>query len=368
MIEQNFGRSPAFSLGVEEEVMILDAETFALVPGVRALLAGAEGRQLPGLFKTELHASIIELNTGICLSVDDSRAALATLRRAADEIARADGMRIAAAGTHPFSRAEEQEVVGEERYKTFLAYGGVSVRRQAVNGLHVHVGVESAEACFHALEGMLPWLPVVLALSANSPYADGVQTGLASNRAEVLAQLPRAGAPPAFDSYAGWEAFVDRFVAAGVAEDYTRFWWDARPHPKFGTVEVRMPDQPTALERTVAFTALLQALAATALERPLPSDRAGRRGDYAQNRWAALRFGAGAELIHPEERRAVNVAELAAELLELVRPAAGRLGGAPFLDALDGTASEADLQIAVGTRDGLRAAAADVAERTVVSN
>jgi carboxylate-amine ligase len=277
-------------------------------------------------------------------------------------------MRIAAAGTHPFSRAEEQEVVQETRYKTFLAYGGVSVRRQAVNGLHVHVGVESAEACFHALEGMLPWLPVVLALSANSPYADGVQTGLASNRAEVLAQLPRAGAPPAFDSYAGWEAFVERFVAVGVAEDYTRFWWDARPHPKFGTVEVRMPDQPTALNRTVAFTALLQALAATALERPLPSDRPGRRGDYAQNRWSALRFGARAELIHPEERRLVSVSELAAELLELVLPAASRLGGATFLGALDGTASEADLQIAVGANVGLHAAAADVAERTVVSD
>jgi carboxylate-amine ligase len=368
LIEQHFGESPAFSIGVEEEVMILDAETFALVPGVRALLVGAEGRELPGLFKTELHASIVELNTGICSSVDDSRAALTALRRTADEIARAQGMRIAAAGTHPFSRAEEQEVVQETRYKTFLAYGGVSVRRQAVNGLHVHVGVESAEACFHALEGMLPWLPVVLALSANSPYADGVQTGLASNRAEVLAQLPRAGAPPAFDSYAGWEAFVERFVAVGVAEDYTRFWWDARPHPKFGTVEVRMPDQPTALNRTVAFTALLQALAATALERPLPSDRPGRRGDYAQNRWSALRFGARAELIHPEERRLVSVAELAAELLELVRPAASMLGGAPFLGALDGTASEADLQIAVGASAGLRAAAADVAERTVVSD
>jgi gamma-glutamyl:cysteine ligase YbdK (ATP-grasp superfamily) len=129
-----------------------------------------------------------------------------------------------------------------------------------------------------------------------------------------------------------------------------------------------MPDQPTALTRTVAFTALLQALAATALERPLPSDRPGRRGDYAQNRWSALRFGARAELIHPEERRLVSVSELAAELLELVRPAASRLGGAPFLGALDGTASEADLQIAVGANVGLHAAAADVAERTVVSD
>jgi carboxylate-amine ligase len=367
VIEQHFGESPPFSLGVEEEVMLLDAETYALVPGVKALLAGAEGRELPGLFKTELHASIVELNTGICASVDETRTALRTLRKTAAEIAQAEGMVIAAAGTHPFSRAEDQQVVQEERYKSFLAYGGVSVRRQAVNGLHVHVGVESADACFHALEGMLPWLPVVLALSANSPYADGIQTGLASNRAEVLAQLPRAGAPPAFDSYADWEVFVERFVAAGVAEDYTRFWWDARPHPKFGTVEVRMPDQPTALARTLAFVALLQALAATALERPLPSGRAGRRGDYAQNRWAALRFGPRAELIHPDAARLVSVDDLAAELLELVRPAATTLGGAAFLAELDGAPSEADLQVAVGGSAGLRAAAADLVERTVVS-
>ena len=347
--------------------MIVDAETFALVPGVKVLLAGAEGRELPGLFKTELHASIVELNTDICRSTGEVQEALSALRRTADEIARGAGMRIAAAGTHPFSRAEEQQVVQEERYKSFLAYGGVSVRRQAVNGLHVHVGVESSDSCFHALEGMLPWLPVVLALSVNSPYADGVQTGLASNRAEVLAQLPRAGAPPAFDSYAGWQAFVERFVAAGVAEDYTRFWWDARPHPKFGTVEVRMPDQPTALTRTLGFVALLQALAATALERPLPSDREGKRGDYAQNRWAALRFGRRAELIHPDGAKLVSVDELAAELLELVRPAATRLGGATFLTALDGALSEADLQIAVGASAGLRAAAADLVERSVVS-
>ena len=183
--------------------MILDAETFALVPGVRALLAGAEGRELPGLFKTELHASIVELNTGICASVDEARAALGALRRTAAEIARPEGMVIAAAGTHPFSRAEEQEVVQEKRYKTFLAYGGVSVRRQAVNGLHVHVGVERDEACFHALEGMLPWLPVVLALSANSPYADGVQTGESGPDRGVAGPIRTAGVTPASQQAAG---------------------------------------------------------------------------------------------------------------------------------------------------------------------
>ena len=135
----------------------------------------------------------------------------------------------------------------------------------------------------------------MLALSANSPYLAGRATGLASNRAEVLAQLPRAGAPPAFGSYGAWEGFVERLIGLGLADDYTRFWWDVRPHPRFGTLEIRMPDQPTSLAVTVALSALLQALCASVeLEAARPADR----GDYAQNRWAALRFGTAAELIH----------------------------------------------------------------------
>ena len=162
-----------------------------------------------------------------------------------DRLAEERGLRLAAAGSHPTSRPEDEEIADEARYAEFVDYAGVSARRQGVSGLHVHVGMPSAEACFHALEGVLPWLPVVLALSANSPYLAGQETGMQSNRAEVLAQLPRSGAPPAFASYEDWEAFVDAFARLGIGADYTRFWWDIRPHPTFGTLEVRMPDQPT---------------------------------------------------------------------------------------------------------------------------
>ncbi len=155
-----------------------------------------------------------------------------------------------------------------------------------------------------ALEGVLPWLPIVLALSANSPFLAGEETGLMSSRAEVLAQLPRAGAPPIFGSYAEWEAFVERFERIGLADGYTRFWWDARPHPQFGTLEVRAPDQPTDISLTGAYAALLQALSRTAVERPPAGPY--NRGDYAQNRWAALRFGPRAELIHPDGERLVR--------------------------------------------------------------
>src|SRR5438552_1558082 len=186
---------------------------------------------------------------------------------------------------------------------------GWVARRQGVNGLHVHVGIESADACYERLESVLPWLPVVLALSANSPFFDGVETGMLSSRASILAELPRAGAPPAFGSYAGWEAWVERLTRIGVIEDNTRVWWDVRPHPRFGTLEVRIADQPTALERTALTAEPVVALVAAAPTTVTP------RGDYLQNRWAAAQNGLDAELIHPNGERVVGARELAAELL-----------------------------------------------------
>jgi glutamate---cysteine ligase / carboxylate-amine ligase len=245
VIEQAFGQSAPWSLGIEEEVMILDAETLALAPGVESVLAGVDGHELPGVLKTELLASMVELATDVCATPQEALAALRRLRAVAAESADAAGLRIAAVGTHPFSLPQAQDIAPDPRYREFVEYAGVSARRQAVCGLHVHVSMPGPEECMRALEGVLPWLPLVLAMSANSPYLAGEETGLASARAEVLALLPRAAAPPVFGSYAEWEAFVERFVRIGLADGYTRFWWDIRPHPRFGTLEVRAPDQPT---------------------------------------------------------------------------------------------------------------------------
>jgi carboxylate-amine ligase len=156
---------------------------------------------------------------------------------------------------------------------------------------------------------VLAWLPAVLALSVNSPFVAGVATGMLSNRAGVLAELPRAAAPPAFASYDAWEAWVERLVELGVMEDYTRVWWDVRPHPRFGTLEIRIADQPTSLERTALVVGLLRDLVASA-----PSRRT-ERGDYLQNRWAAARDGLDARLIHPDGASVVPARELVGGLL-----------------------------------------------------
>jgi carboxylate-amine ligase len=354
-----FAASAPLTLGVEEEVMILDGESLDQVGAVHELIGAVGDRELPGRLKTELFASVVELATGVCADAHAAAAAVRALRTAACEAAAASGLAIAAAGTHPFASPEAQPVVDEERYTSFVGYAGISARRQGVQGLHVHVGMPSGEACWQALEWMLPWLPLVLALSANSPYFAGSVTGLASNRAPVLAELPRAGAPPALGSYAGWESWVDRLVELGVSADYTRIWWDVRPHPRFGTLEVRMPDQPTSVEQTALFVALVQALAATAFE--LPSAVCDR-GFYAQNRWAAARFGPHAELIHPDGSRVARVPELWRELLDLVGPAAQQLGTLALLESLDPTACEADLQIAAAEPG---AAAADLVARSL---
>jgi carboxylate-amine ligase len=329
VIPNHFGESDPFTVGIEEEVFCLDAETLAPRPFPREALDGAR-------LKEELFSSVVELNTGIHTTAAGAVEELAALRARAKEAAVGVGLVLAAAGTWPTAVSEEQPVGESPAYRKFVDYAGPSARRQYVSGLHVHVGMESPEACMASLEAVLPWLPLVLALSANSPYVAGEETGLCSARAEILALLPRSGAPPVFDSYQDWERFVERLVELGLADEITRVWWDVRPHPRFGTLEIRIADQPTRLEMTAAIAALLQAMT-SGLEAGGPADR----GLYAQNRWAALRFGREAQLVHPDGSRLGSVPDLVAEL-------AARLD----LDGL-GLTDQAGEQLAVGRKEGL---------------
>jgi len=331
VIPHTFGQTDPFTVGVEEELFCLDAETLAPRPFPREALDGAR-------LKEELFESVVELNTGIHGTVAGAVDELAALRARAKAAGTEEGLVLAAVGTWPTAVPEEQQVVENDGYRRFVEYAGPSARRQYCSGLHVHVGMESPEACMASLEAVLPWLPLVLALSANAPYVAGAETGLCSARAEILALLPRSGAPPVFSAYEAWERFVERLVDLGLADDITRVWWDVRPSPRFGTLEIRVADQPTRLEATASVATLLATMAAR-LEADGPADR----GLYAQNRWAALRFGAEAELIHPDGSRLVSVAELLEEL-------SGRLD----LDGVD-LLAQAEEQLEVGRAEGLPA-------------
>ena len=329
MIPHAFGQSDPFTVGIEEELFCLDTDTLAPRPFPREALDGAR-------LKEELFSSVVELNTGIHRTAAEAAAELFVLRTRAKEAAGKQGLVLAASGTWPTAVPEDQPVGESPAYRKFVDYAGPSARRQYVSGLHVHVGMESPEACMAALEAVLPWLPLTLALSANSPYLAGEETGLRSARAEILALLPRSGAPPVFSAYADWKRFVERLVELGLADEITRVWWDVRPHPRFGTLEIRIADQPTRLDGTAALATLLQAMASR-----LDADGPADRGLYAQNRWAALRFGREAELVHPDGLRIVSVPELLEDLAARV--------GSDVLDFPD----EAEEQLETGRSEGL---------------
>ena len=326
-----FGRS--LTLGVEEELFLVDRETLALRSGASRIVDHPQTKQL----KFELFECLVETATPVCDSVEEIAAELSALRRAVVDRAAPHGLRIHAAAMHPFSRGADQEIVPEPRYLKMKAEVGPDIFRQLVCGLHVHIGMPDPEACLRALEGVLRWLPEVLSLSANSPYRDGEESGLRSSRARRLGELPRSAAPPVFGTWADWEEHT-------AGRDYTRMWWDVRPHPRLGTLEVRIADQQTDVRRSAAFAALLQALAAEAIE---SSPETVDREEYLRRRAQA-----GAERL-PTDALAAAAA-----------PAASRLGTAGLVRDLLAAPSEVDRQLEVGRAQGVEAVAADIVERS----
>ena len=350
-VPQHWGRN--LTVGVEEELMLLDAQTLEQVGRAEVIVEAA--RPVRGEAKYELFASVVELATDICADADDAAQEIRDLRRHALGIARENGLALAAAGTHPTSISAEQAIAPDPRYRKFVAYAGQTARRQGVNGLHVHIGMPDAETCLRAMENIVPWLPVVLAVSANSPWFEGEDTGMMSMRAEVLSLLPRHGAPPRFESWDEWQRLVDAFCKAGVITDYNAIHWDMRPHPMHGTLEIRIADQPTDIERTAAFVAVLRALCAWGAEQDVPEADPLRRVIYDQNRWAAARFGPRGTLVHPDGGGGATVPELWQELVE-------RIGVDPGIDA---ATCEGDVQLEVGRADGLGAVAASLVSRSI---
>jgi carboxylate-amine ligase len=280
---------------------------------------------------------VLETATPICESADEVLVESTRLRAEVATRARAAGLAVLASGTHPFSLGSEQEIVPEERYRKMKAEVGPAIFQQIVCGLHVHVGMPDPETCLRAFEGVLRWLPELVSLAANSPFAEGVDTGVRSARAGRLAELPRADAPPVFRSWSEWEAFTE-------GRDYTRMWWDIRPHPRLGTLEVRMPDQQTDVRRSAAFAALVQALAADAMD---AAPDVVNRAEYVRRRVE----GATVALSLDRVRAAAE-------------PGARRLGTWPVVERLLAEPAEAERQQEVGRRDGLRAVAADLVART----
>ena len=330
-MHENF-TSKGYTLGIEEELMIVDGETLELSNAIEQLLEDSAD----GEIKPELMESVLEISTKPCEDVGEAGVALRSLRRQVRDTADKKGLVIGSAGTHPLARWEDQRITAAPRYRDLVDALRFVARQEIIFGLHVHVGLDDPNKAIHVANGMRVHVPILLALSANSPYWRGDDTGLASTRMPIFRAFPRVGIPPYYED---WDDYVERIgfmVDAGVMEDYTWLWYDVRPHPNFGTVEIRAMDAQTHVEHTLGLAALIQAMVKELAEH---YDEGKDLSDYPyemldENKWLASRHGLEGELVDLPERKMVPAKELARRLYDRLREHAQDLGAADELEGV----------------------------------
>jgi carboxylate-amine ligase len=337
VLDHGFGKTSPYTLGVEEEYMLLDPDSFDLVQHIDTFLAAVAGHELEAQMKAELMQSVLEIATPVCDTPADVDRELRKLREYVASVAWQKSLRVGSAGTHPFSLFETQRITARDRYRALVDQMQYVARRELIFGLHVHVAVDDAEKAIQVVNGLLVELPLLLALSASSPFWRGEATGLASTRQLVFAAFPRSGPPPRFRDYADYAEVVGQLEKTGCIADYTHIWWDIRPHPRLGTVEVRICDAVSRVEHAVALAAYCQALVKMYCER---FDRGEEIRSYhriltSENKWLAARYGLEAPLMDlaTEARNRIPVSQLIRRRLKELAPHAKELGSE---DALDG--------------------------------
>src|SRR6185437_6401969 len=256
-VEHRF-TGPPYTIGIEEELMILNAETLELSNSIETMLEAVSGAD--GQVKPELMESVLEVATTPCRNVSEAGAELRELRARVAATAAERGLAIGSAGTHPFAMWEDQRIVARPRYRDLVAALRFVARQELIFGVHVHVGVDDPDKAIHVANGMRVHLPMLLALSANSPFWRADSTGLLSTRTPIFRAFPRVGIPPRYDDFEDYARRVKFMIESRTIEDYTYLWYDVRPHPNFGTVEVRVMDAQTRVEHTLAIAALVQCL------------------------------------------------------------------------------------------------------------
>jgi glutamate---cysteine ligase / carboxylate-amine ligase len=336
-METNFGTSTPYSLGIEEELQLVDPETLELVSWIEPILETVRGETIRERVEPELLQSVLELSTRIAVTVEEAVDEVVDLRSRLGRIAADHGVALAAAGTHPFSRHDDQRVTDRPRYTELAESLGWLASRQPVFGLHVHVGAGSAAKAIACADGLRDHVPELLALSANSPLRHGRPTGHASTRAAILEDLPRSGLPPALESFEAFEHLVESGVRAGCFSDYTYLWWDVRPHPRLGTVEMRICDAQTHVSSVAGIAALVQALAATIGSAFACGEVAPASSTVVleENRRRAARDGLEARLIGLADGTEQPAVEVIRALVERCAPAADALGCAEELELVE---------------------------------
>ena len=343
-----------YTLGIEEEFAIVDPETRELRSHIQEILEGGKVT-LKEQIKPEMHQSVVELGTEICQSIEDARTHVIELRSKLAELAGRGGLKIASVGTHPFSHWHDQLITEGERYQEIVKDMQLLARANLIFGLHVHVGIPDRERAIHVMNQARYFLPHIYALSVNSPFWVGRNTGLKGYRLKVFERFPRTGIPDAFESLSEYEDFCKLLVRTGCIDNPKKIWWDIRLHPFFDTLEVRVCDAQSRVDDTLAIAALIQAVVAK-LFKLLDQNitfRVYRRRLLDENRWRASRYGIGGKLIDFGRETEVETKRLLDELLQFVSTEVGELGSEKEMAHIERIMREgtgADRQLAVYER------------------
>src|SRR5881275_1944518 len=343
-----------FTLGIEEEFAIIDPETRELRSHIQEILEGGKV-VLKEQIKPEMHQSVVELGTEICQSIVDAREHVVELRSRLAELAGNSGLKIASVGTHPFSHWRDQLITQGERYREIVKDMQQLARANLIFGLHVHVGIPDRDVAIHVMNQARYFLPHVYALSVNSPFWVGQDTGLQGYRLKVFERFPRTGIPDAFESLSEYEDYCKLLVKTGCIDNPKKIWWDIRLHPVFDTLEIRVCDAQSRVDDTVAIAALIQAIVAKLFKllRQNITFRIYRRRLLDENRWRAARYGIDGKLIDFGKETEVEERSLLTELLEFVASEVNEFGTHREMTHIERIIREgtgADRQLAVWER------------------
>jgi carboxylate-amine ligase len=311
---------PSFTLGIEEEYQTIDPETLDLRSHINTELIAQGRMQLKEKVKAEMHQSVIEVGTGVCRTISEARGEVVDLRRQTIRLAKEQGLLLAAGATHPFADWRAQDIYPDERYLQVVEDMQTVARSNLIFGLHVHVGIEDRETSIHLMNQMRYFLPHLLALSTNSPFWLGMNTGLKSYRCKVFDKFPRTNIPDTFTGWADFEQLVNLLIRTNCIDNAKRIWWDIRPHPIFSTLEVRICDLPLRLDETLALAALIQATLAKLYKLHARNQgfRIYGRALLMENKWRAARYGLDGMLIDFGRETEVPERELILEYLDFV--------------------------------------------------
>ncbi|WP_299113505.1 carboxylate-amine ligase [uncultured Winogradskyella sp.] len=359
-----------FTLGIEEEYQVIDPDTRELISHDQKIVAEAS-KVLGEQVKAEMHQAVVEVGTNICEDITDARQQIKHLRKSISGIAKDLGFNIAAAGTHPFSKWETQLLTPNPRYDQIINELQDTARSNLIFGLHVHVGIADKDLALHITNAMRYFLPHLYALSTNSPFWEGRNTGFKSYRSKIFDKFPRTGIPGVFDNYAQYQNYVDTLVKTNCIDNPKKIWWDIRIHPVFPTLEVRICDVPMTYEETLSIAALIQALVAKLYKLKCQNLNfiTYHRALINENKWRAGRYGIDGKMIDFGKQIEVDTTILMEELLDFIDNVVDELGSRKEIENVrnmmrNGTGADRQLTVYKDTRD-LKKVVDYIAQQTI---